>query len=99
MLPLSWTLRSTMRACVVCSQTASAHSQLTPSPLLCVGGDVSIIPQGGSQAQHAAFVAALLKNVYNGDEANQPWAELMARYLIRWVHHCRCRLLSDWGSS
>lgn len=39
--------------------------------------------QGGGQAQHAALVAALLKNVYNADPANKPWAELMARYLFR----------------
>lgn len=39
--------------------------------------------QGGGQAQQAAFVAALVKNMYNADAANKPWAELTARYLMR----------------
>ncbi len=41
--------------------------------------------QGGGQAQQVALEAALLKNVYDGDAAAKPWAELMARYLLRWV--------------
>lgn len=47
--------------------------------------------QGGGQAQQAALVAALVKNVYNGDPANKPWAELMSRYLFR----CASRDLTD----
>jgi hypothetical protein len=31
----------------------------------------------------AALVTALLRNVYEGDEAGRPWALLLARYLMR----------------
>jgi hypothetical protein len=31
----------------------------------------------------AALVGALLRNVYDGDEAERPWAVLLARYLQR----------------
>lgn len=44
---------------------------------------VVVVLQGGGQAQQAALVAALLKNVYNAEEINKPWAELTARYLLR----------------
>lgn len=49
--------------------------------------------QGGPSAQQAAFVAALLKNVYEGEPQNKPWAELLSRYL------CRCGLLCGHASA
>lgn len=50
----------------------------------CLGLQSAIIhAQGGAQAQQAALVGALVKNMYNADASNQPWAELTARYLFR----------------
>lgn len=45
--------------------------------------DKAIRVEGGGQAQQAALVGALVKNMYNADASNQPWAELTARYLFR----------------
>lgn len=45
--------------------------------------DKAIRAEGGSQEQQAALVDALVKNMYNADQNNRPWAELTSRYLIR----------------
>lgn len=53
----------------------------------CMAYDRALRREGGVSAQQAAFVDALLKNVYDDDAGRRPWASLLARYLTRCGRH------------